>query len=169
VPPGHCEAVRLLLSKGVRVDPIDHRATPLHLAAAKDHDQVVKALLEYGADVSYLFHFHPHLTRVLDTYLCYGNANATNLMWQDRTINVHIYKYIVIVLCDRTNSSESCALFLFSAQQSCSSRLFTTHDGCPWQGLEMHEATDWGPITYWLYVSLILFFLFEYVLISEVV
>jgi ankyrin repeat protein len=78
VPPGHCEAVRLLLSKGVRVDPIDHRATPLHLAAAKDHDQVVKVLLGLGADVSYLF--HPHLTRVLDTYLCYGKVNATNLV-----------------------------------------------------------------------------------------
>jgi hypothetical protein len=61
VPPGHCEAVRLLLSKGLCVDPIDHRGTPLHLAAAKNHDQVVKVLLEHGADVSCLF--HPQLTR----------------------------------------------------------------------------------------------------------
>ncbi|KAF8692213.1 hypothetical protein HU200_039816 [Digitaria exilis] len=50
VPPGHYEAVRLLLSKGVDVDPVNHRGTPLHLAAAKDRDQVVKILLEHGAD-----------------------------------------------------------------------------------------------------------------------
>nr|CAB3466406.1 unnamed protein product [Digitaria exilis] len=43
-------AVRLLLSKGVDVDPVNHRGTPLHLAAAKDRDQVVKILLEHGAD-----------------------------------------------------------------------------------------------------------------------
>ncbi|RLN30226.1 hypothetical protein C2845_PM05G02570 [Panicum miliaceum] len=47
---GHCEAVRLLLSKGVDVDPVNYRGTPLHLAAAKDRDQVVKILLEHGAD-----------------------------------------------------------------------------------------------------------------------
>nr|CAB3462533.1 unnamed protein product [Digitaria exilis] len=47
---GHYEAVRLLLSKGVDVDPVNHRGTPLHLAAAKDRDQVVKILLEHGAD-----------------------------------------------------------------------------------------------------------------------
>ncbi|TVU06259.1 hypothetical protein EJB05_49461 [Eragrostis curvula] len=47
---GHCEAVRLLLSKGVDVDPVNHRGTPLHLAAAKDRDQVVKILLEHDAD-----------------------------------------------------------------------------------------------------------------------
>ncbi|KAK8458530.1 hypothetical protein SEVIR_3G395200v4 [Setaria viridis] len=47
---GHCEAVRLLLSKGVDVDPVNYRGTPLHLAAAKDKDQVVKILLEHGAD-----------------------------------------------------------------------------------------------------------------------
>ncbi|KAF8765577.1 hypothetical protein HU200_008404 [Digitaria exilis] len=46
----HYEAVRLLLSKGVDVDPVNHRGTPLHLAAAKDRDQVVKILLEHGAD-----------------------------------------------------------------------------------------------------------------------
>jgi len=47
---GHCEAVRLLLSKGVDVDPVNHLGTSLHLAAAKDRDQVVKILLEHGAD-----------------------------------------------------------------------------------------------------------------------
>ena len=52
VPPGHCEAVRLLLSKGVDVDPVDHRGAPLHLAATKDRVEVVKVLLEHGADVS---------------------------------------------------------------------------------------------------------------------
>ncbi|KAF7106414.1 hypothetical protein CFC21_107148 [Triticum aestivum] len=47
---GHCEAVRLLLSKGVPVDPVDHRGAPLHLAVAKDRVEVVKLLLEHGAD-----------------------------------------------------------------------------------------------------------------------
>jgi ankyrin repeat protein len=46
----------VLLSKGVPVDPINRRGTPLHLAAAKDHDQAVKILLEHGADVSYKYH-----------------------------------------------------------------------------------------------------------------
>jgi ankyrin repeat protein len=52
VPSGYCEAVRLLLSKGVHVDPMDHRGTPLHLAVSKDRVEVVKVLLEHGADVS---------------------------------------------------------------------------------------------------------------------
>ncbi|XP_044948272.1 uncharacterized protein LOC123397805 isoform X2 [Hordeum vulgare subsp. vulgare] len=47
---GHCESVRLLLSKGRHVDPICYRGTLLHLAAVKDHDQVVMVLLEHGAD-----------------------------------------------------------------------------------------------------------------------
>lgn len=47
---GHCEAVKLLLSKEVDVDPINYRGTPLHLAAAKDQGQAVKILLEHGAD-----------------------------------------------------------------------------------------------------------------------
>ena len=41
-----------VLSKGVDVDPVNYRGTPLHLAAAKDRGQVVKILLEHGADVS---------------------------------------------------------------------------------------------------------------------
>jgi ankyrin repeat protein len=52
VPPGHSEAVRLLLSKGVPVDPIDHQGAPLHVAIAKDRPEAVKVLLEHGADVS---------------------------------------------------------------------------------------------------------------------
>jgi ankyrin repeat protein len=50
--PGHCEAVRLLLSRGVHMDPIDHRGAPLHMAIAKDRVEAVKLLLEHGADVS---------------------------------------------------------------------------------------------------------------------
>ncbi|KAK1626398.1 hypothetical protein QYE76_000713 [Lolium multiflorum] len=49
---GHCEAARLLLSKGVPVDPVDHRAAPLHLAASNDHVEVVKVLLEHDADLN---------------------------------------------------------------------------------------------------------------------
>ncbi|PVH63183.1 hypothetical protein PAHAL_3G487300 [Panicum hallii] len=47
---GNCKAVRLLLSKGVPVDPLGHRGTPLHLAAGYGHDQAMKILLEHGAD-----------------------------------------------------------------------------------------------------------------------
>ena len=56
LPPGHHEAVRVLLSKGVPVDPLNRRGTPLHLAAAKDRDQAVKILLEHGAHVSCKYH-----------------------------------------------------------------------------------------------------------------
>uniref|UniRef100_K3ZDN6 Uncharacterized protein n=1 Tax=Setaria italica TaxID=4555 RepID=K3ZDN6_SETIT len=51
----HHEAARLLLSRGVDVDPIDFRGTPLHLAAGKAHDQVVKVLLEHCADPNRVF------------------------------------------------------------------------------------------------------------------
>ncbi|CAM0949106.1 unnamed protein product [Alopecurus aequalis] len=47
---GHCEAVKLLLSKGVPVDPIDHRGAPLQVAIAQAHVEIVKVLLEHGAD-----------------------------------------------------------------------------------------------------------------------
>ncbi|XP_044379544.1 palmitoyltransferase akr1 isoform X5 [Triticum aestivum] len=47
---GHCETVRLLLSKGVNLNPIHYQGTPLHLAAVEDQDQVVMVLLEHGAD-----------------------------------------------------------------------------------------------------------------------
>jgi ankyrin repeat protein len=42
----------MLLSKGVDVDLHGCRGTPLHLACSNDRDQVVKILLEHGADVS---------------------------------------------------------------------------------------------------------------------
>ncbi|XP_022681054.1 serine/threonine-protein phosphatase 6 regulatory ankyrin repeat subunit B [Setaria italica] len=47
---GHDEAVRLLLSKGVPVDPLNHHGTRLHVAVGKDQDQALKILLEHGAD-----------------------------------------------------------------------------------------------------------------------
>ena len=34
------------------MDPVDHRGAPLQLAVAKDRVEVVKLLLEHGADVS---------------------------------------------------------------------------------------------------------------------
>jgi ankyrin repeat protein len=55
VPPGHHDVVKLLLSN-VPVDPINKPGTPLHLAVAKDHDKVVKIMLEHGADVSRNYH-----------------------------------------------------------------------------------------------------------------
>jgi len=59
-PPGHYEAVRLLLSRGVDVDALTCRhASPLQLAAGKGHDQAVKVLLEHGADVSCYIYILP--------------------------------------------------------------------------------------------------------------
>ncbi|CAL4898033.1 unnamed protein product [Urochloa decumbens] len=55
-PAWHCEAVRLLLSKGVEVDLLGQRGTPLHLAAAWGHDQAVKVLLEHGTDPNRIVH-----------------------------------------------------------------------------------------------------------------
>ncbi|VAI13253.1 unnamed protein product [Triticum turgidum subsp. durum] len=53
---GHCETVRLLLSKGVNLNPIHYQGTPLHLAAVEDQDQVVMVLLEHGADPNKAVH-----------------------------------------------------------------------------------------------------------------
>lgn len=72
VTPGHIEAVRLLLSKGVPVDPLNSRGTPLHLAAAMDHDQVVKILLQHGADVSHNYHYYS-----VELHMAHINYNGT--------------------------------------------------------------------------------------------
>ncbi|CAN6334851.1 unnamed protein product [Urochloa humidicola] len=54
---GHDEAVRLLLSRGADVDPINNRGlAPLDKAAWKGHDQALKALLEHGADPNRVSH-----------------------------------------------------------------------------------------------------------------
>ncbi|CAM0949119.1 unnamed protein product [Alopecurus aequalis] len=42
--------VNLVTKTGVHVDPIDPRGAPLHVALAKDRVEVVKVLLEHGAD-----------------------------------------------------------------------------------------------------------------------
>uniref|UniRef100_A0A0D9Y158 Uncharacterized protein n=1 Tax=Leersia perrieri TaxID=77586 RepID=A0A0D9Y158_9ORYZ len=47
---GHVEAIRLLLSKGLHVDPMYYGGTLLHLAALLGQDQALKVLLEHGAD-----------------------------------------------------------------------------------------------------------------------
>ncbi|CAD6267166.1 unnamed protein product [Miscanthus lutarioriparius] len=60
---GHYEAVRLLLSKGIPVDPLNHRGTPWIVAAAMGQDQVVKILLDHGADPNKVVHYdHSPLT-----------------------------------------------------------------------------------------------------------
>uniref|UniRef100_A0ACD5V829 Uncharacterized protein n=1 Tax=Avena sativa TaxID=4498 RepID=A0ACD5V829_AVESA len=86
---GHCEAVRLLLSRGVCVDPIDHRGTPLHLAAAKDHDQVVKVLLEHGADPNRVAH---HVFSPLMMAVCGKALKCMRLLIEaGADVNAHGY------------------------------------------------------------------------------
>ncbi|TVU06262.1 hypothetical protein EJB05_49464, partial [Eragrostis curvula] len=56
---GHTEAVILLLSEGVDVDPIINSRNggmPLIMAAGKGHDQAVKVLLDHGADPNRVVH-----------------------------------------------------------------------------------------------------------------
>ncbi|TVT98380.1 hypothetical protein EJB05_00575 [Eragrostis curvula] len=82
VPSGHCEAARLLLSRGAPVDPINHRGTPLHLAAAKGHDQVVKILLEHGADPNRVINDFPHLLAPLMMACCGQSLKCVKLLVQ---------------------------------------------------------------------------------------
>ncbi|KAM0872590.1 hypothetical protein ACQ4PT_038612 [Festuca glaucescens] len=74
---GHCEAVRLLLSKGVPVDPVDHRGAPLHLAASKDHVEVVKVLLEHAADINRVVN---HIVSPLLIALCGKSLKCIKLL-----------------------------------------------------------------------------------------
>ncbi|CAN6352266.1 unnamed protein product [Urochloa humidicola] len=67
---GHDEAVRLLLSKGAPVDPLNHRGAPLHLAVGKDQDQALKILLEHGADPNRLL---DHVLSPLSS-ACFGHS-----------------------------------------------------------------------------------------------
>ncbi|KAL6847066.1 hypothetical protein ACP4OV_022919 [Aristida adscensionis] len=84
---GHCEAVRLLLSKGVPVDPVDHRGTPLLLAATRDQDQAIKILLEHGANGSikeileqenkiFLYYIPAHLIKLYRDVI-WARSNST--------------------------------------------------------------------------------------------
>ncbi|XP_045084301.1 uncharacterized protein [Aegilops tauschii subsp. strangulata] len=79
---GHCEAVWLLLSKGVHVDPIDYRGTLLHLAAVKDHDQVVMVLLEHGADPNKAAH---HVFSPLMMTVCGKSLKCMRLLIEAST------------------------------------------------------------------------------------
>ncbi|EES16309.1 ankyrin repeat, PH and SEC7 domain containing protein secG [Sorghum bicolor] len=74
---GHCAAVRMLLSKGVDVDIHGCCGTPLHLACSNDRDQVVKILLEHGADPSKVVgHVLPPLTMAY----CGGSLRCMKLL-----------------------------------------------------------------------------------------
>ncbi|GJN35392.1 hypothetical protein PR202_gb24164 [Eleusine coracana subsp. coracana] len=74
---GHCEAARLLLSKGVPVDPLNHRGTPLHLAVAKDQDETAKILLEHGADPNRVIH---HVFSPLVMACCAASLKCMKLL-----------------------------------------------------------------------------------------
>ncbi|TVU50608.1 hypothetical protein EJB05_01986, partial [Eragrostis curvula] len=50
LPQGHCDVVKLLLSKGVPVEPLANMWTPLDFAVSKGHHQVLSILLDRGAD-----------------------------------------------------------------------------------------------------------------------
>ncbi|TVU27271.1 hypothetical protein EJB05_29871 [Eragrostis curvula] len=46
----HCDNVRLLLSKGVPLEPLANMWTPLHFAVSKGQHQALSILLDHGAD-----------------------------------------------------------------------------------------------------------------------
>ncbi|XP_047050229.1 ankyrin-1-like [Lolium rigidum] len=86
---GHLEAVRLLLSKGVHVDPMDHRGAPLHLAASKDRVEVVKVLLEHGADPSRVAN---HIFSPLMMAICGQSLKCMKLLIEaGADVNAHGY------------------------------------------------------------------------------
>ncbi|XP_024311068.1 ankyrin-1 [Brachypodium distachyon] len=86
---GYCEAVRLLLSKGVDVDPIDHRGAPLHLAVARDHVEVVKVLLEHGANPNRVAN---HIFSPLMMACCGEALNCMKLLIEaGADVNAHGY------------------------------------------------------------------------------
>ncbi|KAL6653166.1 hypothetical protein ACP70R_012091 [Stipagrostis hirtigluma subsp. patula] len=53
---GHCDAMRLLLSKGVPIEPLADNWTPLHFALGEDQDQALGILLDHGADPNRINH-----------------------------------------------------------------------------------------------------------------
>ncbi|CAM0949900.1 unnamed protein product [Alopecurus aequalis] len=74
---GHCEAVRVLLSKGVDVDAINYRGTPLHMTAAKGQHQAMKILLEHGADPNRVVN---HVFSPLMMACCGNNLECMKLL-----------------------------------------------------------------------------------------
>ncbi|RLN27594.1 tankyrase-1-like [Panicum miliaceum] len=101
---GNCKAVRLLLSKGVPVDPLGHRGTPLHLAAGYGHGQAVKILLEHGADPNRVVnHVHSPLMAA-----CYAHSlECTKLLVEDGKFPImlaaaHEHRELVEILFPRT-------------------------------------------------------------------
>ena len=63
------------------MDPMDHRGAPLHLAVSEDRVEVVKVLLEHGADVSLPVPF-----QLNECTFEIGNENAINFFWFDDLI-----------------------------------------------------------------------------------
>ncbi|CAM0949104.1 unnamed protein product [Alopecurus aequalis] len=86
---GHCEAIRLLLSKGIHVDPIDHRGTPLHLAVGNDHVEAVKVLLEHAADPNIMVN---HILSPLLLACCGQSLKCVKLLIEaGANVNAHGY------------------------------------------------------------------------------
>ncbi|KAL6847064.1 hypothetical protein ACP4OV_022917 [Aristida adscensionis] len=74
---GQCEALRLLLSRGVPVDPLDLHGAPLHKAASKSQDEAVKILLEHGADPNRVFN---HIFSPLMKAICGQSLKCVKLL-----------------------------------------------------------------------------------------
>nr|XP_045088185.1 alpha-latrotoxin-Lt1a-like [Aegilops tauschii subsp. strangulata] len=69
---GTCESVKQLIAKGAYIDPVayidqvDFCGTPLHCAATKGHDDIMKILLDHNADCNKLVNGKTPLIAAID-------------------------------------------------------------------------------------------------------
>ncbi|KAJ4152838.1 hypothetical protein LMH87_009358 [Akanthomyces muscarius] len=85
---GHVGMVKRLLADGVDVNVRAKSGSPLHLAARKGYEEVVRLLLTHGADANATLQFD-HQTPLLDA-VCGGNVGIARLLLDHgATVNIN--------------------------------------------------------------------------------